>query len=330
MLGSVTASLSAATDRRPARHRVADRLVHERDPARPVLSRFRELKGARQSCRLASVPMRHDLRVADDVLDSRYRRALGERPAQLRMVRGAMIALAVVLPHQLPVAVLDDRALEGDSGVGELVGRCISFELSPERLEARRNRRDADEDIAAGAFAADRLEPGLRLVDPAVLLTGANQAAVQIVGPLMIGADEPLRRALGRGADPRAAMPARIMEGADRSVAAAQDDDRIVADLDREVVARRRDLAIVAGEQPVAVEEGFEIEAVELGVGIEFPVEAHAGAPGLKLGEHGVGRVHLSIPDRRGRIVDLCPRRHRPPPLRKRPHWRGVSLPRPY
>src|SRR5271170_6701558 len=114
------------------------------------------------------------------------------------MVRGAVIALAVILPHQLPVAVLDDRALEGDPAVGEPVRRRVSLELGPERLEARRNRRDADEDIAAGAFAADRLEPGLRLVDPALLVTGADQAAVEIVGPLMIGADEPLRRAPGR------------------------------------------------------------------------------------------------------------------------------------
>ena len=91
-------------------------------------------------------------------------------------------------------------------------------------------------------------------------------------------------------------MPAGIVEGADRPVAAAQNDDRIVADLHREIVAWRRDLAIVAGEQPVAVEDGFEIEAVELGVGIELPVEAHAGAPSLKFGEHDVGRVHFSIP----------------------------------
>src|SRR5580658_9426938 len=107
--------------------------------------------------------MRRDLQVADDILNSRDGRALGERPAQLRMVRGAVIALAVILPHQLPVAVLDDRALEGDPGVGKLVRRRISFELSRERLETRRNRRDADKDIAADAFAADRLEPELRL-----------------------------------------------------------------------------------------------------------------------------------------------------------------------
>src|SRR5271170_2828241 len=160
------------------------------------------------------------------------------------MVRGAVIALAVVLPHQFPVAVLDDRALKGDPGVGEPVRRHIAFELRPKGLEARRDRRHADEDRAAGAFAVDRLETELRLVDSAVLMPGADQTAVEIVDPLMIGADEPLRRALGRGADARAAVPAGIVEGADRPVAAAQDDDRVVADLDREIVSRRRNLAI--------------------------------------------------------------------------------------
>ena len=127
-------------------------------------------------------------------------------------------------------------------------------------------------------------------------MTGANQAAVQIVGPLMIGADEPLRRTPGRRANTRTAVPAGIVEGADRPVAAAHDDDRIVADLHGEVVARRRNLAIMAGEQPVAVEDRFEIEAVKPGVGIEFLVEAHAGAPPLQFGEHGVCGAHLSIP----------------------------------
>ncbi len=229
------------------------------------------------------------------------------------MVRGAVVALAIVLPHQFPVAVLDDRALEGDPRVSQPVGRGVACELRPERLEARRDRRDADEDIAGGAFAMDGFETELRLVDSAVLVTGADQAAVEIVGPLMIGADEPLCRAFGRRADARAAMPAGIVERADLPVAAADDDDRIVADLQREVVAGRRDLAIMAGEQPVAIEERLEIEPVELGIGIELPVEAHAGAASLEFGEHGVGRVHFGIPDRRGRIARLT-HGHRPPP----------------
>src|SRR5271166_1295860 len=128
------------------------------------------------------------------------------------MVRGAVKALPIVLPDQLPVAVLDDRALERDLGVGQPMGRQIAFDLRPERLEARRDRRDAHEDGAADALAMRGLESRLSLFDPAVHLAGADQASVQIVGPLMIGADEPLCRALLGGANPRAAMPAGIVE----------------------------------------------------------------------------------------------------------------------
>ena len=110
----------------------------------------------------------------------------------------------------------------------------------------------------------------------------------------MIGTDEPLGRALGRSANPRASVSAGIVEGVYRSVAAAQDDDRIVADLRREVVARCGNLAIVAGEDPVSVEDRFEIQAVEVRVGIEFSVEAHAGAPSLQFGEHRIVRIHVS------------------------------------
>ena len=71
------------------------------------------------------------------------------------MIRGAVKALAVVLPDELPVAVLDDRALESDLGVGEPVGRQIGLRLGPERFEAWRDRRDANEDIAADTLAVD-------------------------------------------------------------------------------------------------------------------------------------------------------------------------------
>src|SRR5580658_6778181 len=102
------------------------------------------------------------------------------------MVRRAVIALAVVLPDQLPIAVLDDRALEGDPGVDKLVRRKILFDLGPEWLETRRDRRDANKDVSADAFAVRGLEAELRPIKPDVRLTRADQAAVQVVDPLMI------------------------------------------------------------------------------------------------------------------------------------------------
>ena len=54
-------------------------------------------------------------------LDAGHCRRLGEGAAQLGMVGRAMVAFAVVLPDELPVAVLDDRALERDLGFADVV-----------------------------------------------------------------------------------------------------------------------------------------------------------------------------------------------------------------
>ena len=56
------------------------------------------------------------------------------------MVGRAVIALAVVLPHQLPIGLLDDGRLEGDLRLMQLVRKKIRLEVLPHRLEVRRHR----------------------------------------------------------------------------------------------------------------------------------------------------------------------------------------------
>ncbi len=57
-----------------------------------------------------------------------------EGGVQFRMARSTVITLAIVLDHQLPVAVLDDLALVGDlaelQGVGREAGRHLGRERS--------------------------------------------------------------------------------------------------------------------------------------------------------------------------------------------------------
>ena len=300
MRGSVTLSLSArATAARPDIV-IADRFVEKRNSGGAELPRVGELEDAGQPRRLASIPMGLDLQVIGNAIDSGYGRLLRERPAQFRMVRRAMVALAVVFPDELPIAVFNDRAFEGDFGVRDLVRRQISFRLGSEGFETWRNRRDADKDIASNAFAMDGLEPELRLVDRAVHVTRADQSSVEIVGPLMIGTYEALHCASGCWAYARTAMPAGIVEGAYRPVEAAHDKDRIVSNLQGEIIAGRRDLAIVAGEQPIPVEDRFKVETVEIRVGVEFLRQASAWVARLQLRQHRIFRVHVRIPrDRR-------------------------------
>ncbi len=265
-----------------AGHRVADRFVQERNAAGAELSRLGEHEGAGQSRGLPSIPVSLDLLIGDNAIYAGYRRLFGECPAEFGMVRRAVIALAVVFPDELPVAVFNDRALEGDLAVGDLVRRQISVRLGPEGLETWRNGRHAHKDVTADAFAMDRLEPKLGLVDRCVHVARADQSSGEIVGPLMIGTNEALHRALTRGAYARTAMPAGIVQGAYRPVGTAQNNDRIVADLQGEIIAGRGYLAIVAGEQPVPVEDRLEVEAVEVPVGVEFLPEASARVPGLQ------------------------------------------------
>ena len=113
----------------------------------------------------------------------------------LGMIHITVIAFAVVFPDELPIAVFNDRALEGDFGVGDLVRRQISIRLGSEGLETWRDGRDAHKDVTADAFAMGRLEPKLRLVDRRVHVTRANQGSVETVSPLMIGTYEALHRA---------------------------------------------------------------------------------------------------------------------------------------
>jgi len=95
-------------------------------------------------------------------------------------------------------------------------------------------------------------------------------------------------------------MPAGIVEGAYRSVGAAQDNDRVVSNLHGEIIAGRRYLAIVAGEQPVPVKDRLKVEAVEVRVGVEFLPEASTRVPSLQLRQHRIFRIHVRFPrDRR-------------------------------
>ncbi|MCY1506615.1 hypothetical protein D9M68_408670 [compost metagenome] len=109
----------------------------------------------------------------------------------------------------------------------------------------------------------------------------------------MIGTDELRRRALVLRADAGAAVAAGVVERADRALAIAGDDDRIVADLDGEIVAGPRDFAIVADEQPIPIPDVFQVLPVIVGVDVEGPIEAVAVTPALQLAKHiGLG-IHV-------------------------------------
>jgi hypothetical protein len=206
-----------------------------------------------------------------------------------------MIAFAVVFPDELPIPLLDDGRLEGDLRIGEMVRREIRRHQLAEGGERRRLVGETDEDVAGDAFAGDRLERMPTAVKPLPHLPREGERAVEIVGPLMIGADQLRRDAALGAAHPAAAMTASVVEGADDAVAVAQHDDRIGADLHREVTAGLGQLAIVAREQPVAIPNQLEIEIEELLIDIERLGQRIALGSMADQVQHLATGVHLPI-----------------------------------
>src|SRR3546814_4740106 len=75
-----------------------------------------DLEGARQAGRLAARPVLRQRLVGFGALDAGYGRRIRKGAAKFRMGAGAMVALAVILPHQLPISLLYDGRLVRDLG----------------------------------------------------------------------------------------------------------------------------------------------------------------------------------------------------------------------
>ena len=194
------------------------------------------------------------------------------------MRTGAVVALAVVFQHELPVAFLDDATLERELGIGHVERGEIGRHHLAEFCEIRRLVGDGNEDVAAGALGVRLLQAVFALLE--IFLThrlGADKAAVRVVAPLMIGADEALYRATQLVADAEAAVAAGVVVRVDLSVLVAGDDQRVLAELDGEIVAGVRNLAIVAGEDPVLVEEVIAFELKEILVAVEIARQSVTG-----------------------------------------------------
>lgn len=76
---------------------------------------------------------------------------------------------------------------------------------------------------------------------------------------------------MGRGANSRAAMPARVVKRPDIAVAVTHDQNRIFADLQGQIVACLRDLAVVSDKHPIAIPERLQLELVVARAGVEVP-----------------------------------------------------------
>ena len=99
-----------------------------------------------------------------------------------------------------------------------------------------------------------------------------EQAALEIVGPIVIRALNPLDEVpFGLLAQPRAAMPADVEQRVNRPGRVARDDHAVVAERPGEIVARVRYLIGAPRADPAIEVEALELGAIEVGIGIESP-----------------------------------------------------------
>lgn len=107
-----------------------------------------------------------------------------------------------------------------------------------------------------------------------------EKAAVRLVGPPVVGADELRRLARGLRTEALAAMAADVVEGADRAVGAAHHHDRILAELKRDIGPGLGQFRDGGREDPFPLPDMGEVGLVNRGIGMERPRERPAPALG--------------------------------------------------
>ncbi len=194
------------------------------------------------------------------VLPERLRREaepVGEqRHGELGVVRRAVVALAVVLHRQLPVAVLDDVDLLRDARVAQIVRREIGLHLGRHVVDiGGRIVGEADEEKPGDGAQRDRMQTAAARVEAFAHVIGEQQAAIERVGPGVIAADEIADLARARPARAARRDGGRHCGRRAPAVIVAQDQDRRLADAERQHVARLGDIRLLPDEDPVLAED---------------------------------------------------------------------------
>jgi hypothetical protein len=183
-----------------------------------------------------------------------------------------VVALAVVLDERLPVSPDPVAVAHRHLGPLEAVRRELGCYALEKRIEVRRGdvRPEADED-EPGELAHRRRAQAVRVrVEAFSHEPRVGQAAVELVGPLVVGADQGPGASAGLGGDARAPVAAHVEVGPDAALLVAEDYQLLPADGEQEKVAGLRYLARVTGEEPVLVEDPGELLVEQLPFQVEL------------------------------------------------------------
>jgi hypothetical protein len=160
-----------------------------------------------------------------------------ERAGQLRVPGFAVVALAVVLHDELPVRVLDEVTLRGHLRPGDVMPGQIGLDDLGHLVDViGRGGAEADEDQPADDAEVHRTQGEAGPVEAGSLDACGDEFTRRRVGPLVVAADDVAHRAGQVVEQPSAPVTADIVMRPDLTVVIADDDDRVGADVDREIV----------------------------------------------------------------------------------------------
>ena len=149
------------------------------------------------------------------------------------MIARAMVTFAIVLDHQLPVALLHDRALMRNLGPRCGMRRDIGCHAVGVPVEIGRIVGQAHEYLPGDIAQCDRLER----VSATIEIIGHRpcrlQLAVEPVGPVVIAARQQRSTSARRLAQPGAAMAADIVKSPQFAAPVTHDDDRRIEQVER-------------------------------------------------------------------------------------------------
>ena len=147
----------------------------------------------------------------------------------------------------------------------------LGLEVAALRGQRGGIRVEVDEDEAAECLDLHLVEADVAGVEPLERLgmRRARQAAVQPIGPGVVGTHDPADGPFARQQRVGAVL-ADVVEGAQRAVAVAHDGNRMPGHLDGEVGTRRAQFLDMANPLPAARNDAFQVDAEPPRVDIGF------------------------------------------------------------
>ena len=228
-----------------------------------------------------------------------------KRLHQFGMADIAVIALAVVFHHELPVGRLDQIILHCDLELAHVVEADLRLDIGLHAVDRRRVIGQAQEDQPADVLQRNGAQAVVRLVEFLRHVACGQQLAIEGKGPLVVGTGDP-RRFASAFTQLRTAVSAAVVEGLDVAILGPHHDDRRIAQLEQEPVARVLHVRHGAGIEPHRLEHDLGVEAVGLFAHIEVLRQCEPRAGLLEaLGNrvkvhHGISSAMRCCPGRTG------------------------------